>query len=117
LRLGDPSGSKCVTAACWQCPQAGFEIFENNFGSVLTNAQTKGERIRIEGRVTDGIGTVLKDAMLEVWQANAEGKYAHPSDRQPGKAVNPSIGTSNALSSIGKAEDGPGERPAAPAAA
>lgn len=69
--------------------QAGFDIFENNFGSVLTNAQTKGERIRIEGRVTDGIGTVLKDALLEIWQANAEGKYAHPGDRQPGKSVDP----------------------------
>lgn len=71
--------------------QAGFEIFENNFGSVLTNAQTKGERIRIEGRVTDGIGTVLKDALLEIWQANAEGKYAHPGDRQPGKAIDPTF--------------------------
>ena len=69
--------------------QAGFEIFENNFGSVLTNAQTQGERIRIEGRVTDGIGTVLKDALIEIWQANAEGKYAHPGDRQPGKAIDP----------------------------
>ena len=69
-------------------PQAaGFDIFENNFGSVLTSAQTKGERIRIEGRVTDGIGTVIKDALIEIWQANAEGKYAHPGDRQPGKAL------------------------------
>ena len=67
--------------------QAGFEIFENNFGSVLTNAKTKGERIRIEGRVFDGIGTVLKDVLIEIWQANAEGKYAHPADRQPGKAI------------------------------
>lgn len=67
--------------------QAGFDIFENNFGSVLTNAKTKGERIRIEGRVFDGIGTVLKDVLIEIWQANAEGKYAHPADRQPGKAL------------------------------
>ena len=66
---------------------AGFDIFENNFGSVLTSAQTKGERIRIEGRVTDGIGTVIKDALIEIWQANAEGKYAHPGDRQPGKSI------------------------------
>ena len=71
--------------------QAGFDIFENNFGSVLTNAQTKGERIRIEGRVTDGIGTVIKDALIEIWQANAEGKYAHPGDRQPGKALDPNF--------------------------
>ena len=67
--------------------QAGFDIFENNFGSVLTNAKTKGERIRIEGRVFDGIGTVLKDALIEIWQANADGRYAHPADRQPGKAL------------------------------
>jgi protocatechuate 3,4-dioxygenase alpha subunit len=67
--------------------QAGFDIFENNFGNVLTNAKTKGERIRIEGRVFDGIGTVLKDVLIESWQANAEGKYAHPADRQTGKSV------------------------------
>jgi protocatechuate 3,4-dioxygenase alpha subunit len=70
---------------------AGVDIFENNFGSVLTNERTKGERIRIEGRVFDGIGTVLKDVLIEIWQANAEGKYAHPADRQPGKAIDPSF--------------------------
>ncbi len=69
--------------------QAGFDIFENNFGSVLTNAKTKGERIRIEGYVFDGIGTVLKDVLIEIWQANAEGKYAHLADAQPGKALDP----------------------------
>ena len=73
-------------------PQAaGFDIFENNFGSVLTDEQTKGERIRIEGRVFDGIGTVLKDALIEIWQANAAGKYAHPADRQPGKSLDESF--------------------------
>ena len=71
--------------------QAGFNIFENNFGSVLVNAQTRGERIRIEGRVFDGIGTVLKDVLIESWQANAKGKYAHPADRQAGKAVDPNF--------------------------
>ena len=71
--------------------QAGFDIFENNFGSMLVNAQTRGERIRIEGRVFDGIGSVLKDVLIESWQANAEGKYAHPADRQAGKAVDPNF--------------------------
>ncbi len=68
---------------------AGFDIFANNFGSVLADAETQGERIRIEGRVFDGIGTVLKDVLIEIWQANAAGKYAHPGDRQPGKAIDP----------------------------
>jgi len=70
---------------------AGFDIFENNFGHVLANERTKGQRIRIEGRVFDGIGTVLKDVLIEIWQANAEGKYAHPGDRQPGKAIDPNF--------------------------
>ena len=71
-------------------PQAaGFDIFENNFGSVLAGAKTQGEKIRIEGRVFDGIGTVLKDVLIEIWQANAAGKYAHPADRQAGKALDP----------------------------
>lgn len=70
---------------------AGFDIFDKNFGSVLAGDKTKGERIRIEGRVFDGIGTVLKDVLIEIWQANAEGKYAHPGDRQPGKAIDPTF--------------------------
>ena len=68
---------------------AGFDIFEKNFGNVLVEKKTKGERIRIEGRVFDGIGTVLKDVLIEIWQANAAGKYAHAADRQPGKALDP----------------------------
>jgi protocatechuate 3,4-dioxygenase alpha subunit len=68
---------------------AGFDIFENNFGNVLVAPETTGERIRIEGRVFDGIGTVLKDVLVEIWQANAAGRYAHPADRQPGKALDP----------------------------
>jgi protocatechuate 3,4-dioxygenase, alpha subunit len=72
---------------------AGFDvdIFENNFGHVLTTPQTKGERIRIEGTVIDGTGTPVRDALIEIWQANAEGRYNHPGDRQPGKALDPSF--------------------------
>jgi protocatechuate 3,4-dioxygenase alpha subunit len=64
-------------------PQAaGFDIFENNFSSVLAGPQTKGERITIEGRVIDGSGTAVRDVLVELWQANAAGKYNHPADRQ-----------------------------------
>jgi protocatechuate 3,4-dioxygenase alpha subunit len=44
------------------------------------------ERIVLEGAVLDGDGVPVPDAILEVWQANAHGKYAHPEDRQ-NKAV------------------------------
>jgi protocatechuate 3,4-dioxygenase alpha subunit len=62
--------------------QAGFDIFENDFGSVLAGPKTKGERIRIEGRVFDGAGAPLRDVLVEIWQANAAGRYNHPADRQ-----------------------------------
>jgi protocatechuate 3,4-dioxygenase, alpha subunit len=41
-----------------------------------------GERIAIEGRVRDGDGAPVGDAMIEIWQANAAGRYDHPADRQ-----------------------------------
>ena len=36
--------------------------------------------VRIVGTVYDGAGEVVPDAMIEVWQANAYGRYAHPED-------------------------------------
>lgn len=48
----------------------------------LTVEQTLGERVAITGQVIDGNGDVVNDAMLEVWQANAAGKYDHPEDDQ-----------------------------------
>ncbi|QEL23481.1 protocatechuate 3,4-dioxygenase subunit alpha [Bosea sp. F3-2] len=62
--------------------QAGFDIFENNFSNDLVPEATAGERITIEGYVFDGTGTPVRDALIEIWQANAEGRYNHPDDRQ-----------------------------------
>ena len=39
-----------------------------------------GERVMLAGRMIDGDGTPVTDAMIEIWQANAHGKYAHPED-------------------------------------
>jgi protocatechuate 3,4-dioxygenase alpha subunit len=44
--------------------------------------KAKGETIAIEGQVRDGDGAPVPDAMLEIWQANAAGKYDHPEDLQ-----------------------------------
>jgi protocatechuate 3,4-dioxygenase, alpha subunit len=46
----------------------------------IARPDTPGERIRIEGRVLDGAGEVVPDAVLEVWQANSAGRYLHPAD-------------------------------------
>jgi protocatechuate 3,4-dioxygenase alpha subunit len=70
---------------------AGFDMFESDFGSVMTSPETQGERIRIEGRVFDGSGTPLRDVLIEIWQANGQGRYAHPADAQSGKAADPAF--------------------------
>jgi protocatechuate 3,4-dioxygenase alpha subunit len=48
----------------------------------LVEHGVSGERIEITGRVIDGGGNGVPDAMLEIWQANSAGKYAHPEDPQ-----------------------------------
>lgn len=62
--------------------QAGFDIFATNFSNVLVTPETKGQRIRIEGRIFDGMGAPARDILVELWQANAAGRYNHPADRQ-----------------------------------
>jgi protocatechuate 3,4-dioxygenase, alpha subunit len=42
--------------------------------------KVKGERINVTGRMVDGDGAPVNDAMLEIWQANSYGRYAHPED-------------------------------------
>ncbi len=53
------------------------------FSPVVTDAGMPGQHIRIEGRVIDGDGNVLPDALVEIWQADHEGRYAHPADGRP----------------------------------
>ncbi|HWU62241.1 MAG TPA: protocatechuate 3,4-dioxygenase subunit alpha [Ensifer sp.] len=56
-------------------------IFEKDLGSgPLYNDKAKGERITVRGHVIDGSGTPLKDALIEIWQADAEGLYNSPSE-------------------------------------
>jgi protocatechuate 3,4-dioxygenase alpha subunit len=52
------------------------------FTGNLVTPDTSGERIRIEGRVFDGDGAVVPDAMLEIWQADAQGHFADPQDKR-----------------------------------
>jgi protocatechuate 3,4-dioxygenase, alpha subunit len=51
-------------------------------GEILVRPETKGERISITGRVLDGEGAPVPDALVEIWQANAAGRYCHLEDRQ-----------------------------------
>jgi protocatechuate 3,4-dioxygenase, alpha subunit len=59
---------------------AGFDIYRQELGWDIAGPQAPGERIRVDGIVYDGTGAPVKDILLEVWQADANGIYAHPQD-------------------------------------
>lgn len=48
--------------------------------NILVGPDTLGTRIRVEGRVLDGDRRHIEDAFIELWQANAAGRYHHPAD-------------------------------------
>ena len=54
------------------------DAFTNN----LVTPDTSGERIRVEGRGFDGDGQPVPDCMLEIWQADAQGRFADPKDKR-----------------------------------
>ncbi len=47
---------------------------------------SRADIMTIEGRVLDGAGAAVSDAMIELWQADATGHYNHPEDREDGAA-------------------------------
>jgi len=51
----------------------------------------EGEHIHVTGRVLDGAGAPVPDAMVEIWQANAHGRYNHPADPRKGNRLDPSF--------------------------
>lgn len=57
----------------------------------LTRDNPQGKRIVIEGRVLDGDGVPVPDALIEIWQANAAGRYDHSADRQADKQLDPNF--------------------------
>jgi protocatechuate 3,4-dioxygenase, alpha subunit len=72
-----------LNATTWQTVGPFFQIgLRWLFKDDLVGPDVAGERVVIEGRVLDGDGQAVPDALLELWQANAQGKYAHPEDTQ-----------------------------------
>ena len=49
--------------------------------SVVNGKAALGERITVHGRITDEDGRPVPRAIVEIWQANASGRYQHPGDQ------------------------------------
>ena len=50
-------------------------VYPADLGAAMLTPKTKGERIGIEGRIFDGAGLAIKDGVVEIWQADADGRY------------------------------------------
>jgi protocatechuate 3,4-dioxygenase alpha subunit len=60
----------------------GHYAWNDAFSNNLITPDSSGERIRIEGRVFDGDGQPVPDCMLEIWQADAQGRFSDPGDKR-----------------------------------
>ncbi len=63
-----------------------FGLTANSALGCLAGPEAKGERIRVRFRLLDGDGAAVPDGMIEIWQADASGRYNHPLDPQAGGA-------------------------------
>ena len=60
----------------------GEYAWNDAFTNSTLTADVSGDRIRIEGRVFDGDGVAVPDCMLEIWQPDAQGRFADPQDKR-----------------------------------
>lgn len=54
--------------------------YSQDLGSAMVNDRTRGERITLNVTVFDGAGAPLRDALVEIWQADAGGLYPSPAE-------------------------------------
>jgi protocatechuate 3,4-dioxygenase alpha subunit len=91
-------------------------LVDNN----LVTPDAVGEHVRIAGRLTDGVGEPVADALIEIWQADGAGRYAGREPRANvrfkgfGRAATAKDGTFGFATVKPGAVPGPGGRPQAP---
>lgn len=65
--------------------------------NAVRSGEPLGERIIVSGRVLDGSGRPLRGTLVEVWQANAAGRYAHRADNHAAPLDPNFLGTGRGL--------------------
>ena len=68
-----------------RCDWAPDKIYDwkETVGANLITPDATGTKIRVEGCVFDGDGKPINDAMIEIWQADAQGRYSHARGEKP----------------------------------
>ena len=64
-------------------PLFGAERVREGDDDLTNDGAAIGQRIVVHGRLLDGDGHAAPGSLIEVWQANAAGRYAHAADRWP----------------------------------
>jgi protocatechuate 3,4-dioxygenase beta subunit len=78
-RHADPEGAELVA------PVFGHSDVDPLEADLTTQASGEpiGERIVVAGRIVDGDGQPVRGQLVEIWQANAAGRYVHKRDQHP----------------------------------
>jgi len=58
-------------------------VYPEDLGARMITGDVRGTRITLSGQIFDGTGTPLRDAMVEAWQADANGLYAQQDGADP----------------------------------
>jgi len=78
--MSDPLQDLIASGSQTVGPFFSFGLTDEISGSIAAPSAA-GEHVRVRVRVTDGAGEPVPDAMVEVWQAGPDGRYAEPSAR------------------------------------
>jgi protocatechuate 3,4-dioxygenase alpha subunit len=70
------------TPWCTVGPYFSVTVTDANCARAIAPPDAKGERVKLLCSVFDRDGKCVPDTLIEIWQANADGKYNHPDDRQ-----------------------------------
>jgi protocatechuate 3,4-dioxygenase, alpha subunit len=70
------------TPWCTVGPYFSVTVSDANSVRAIAAPGAKGERMKLQCAVFDRDGKPVADTLVEIWQANADGKYNHPADRQ-----------------------------------
>ena len=58
-------------------------VYERDLGSTMREENARGEAITLRGTIRDGTGALVRDALVECWQADAQGRFAGDEDADP----------------------------------
>jgi protocatechuate 3,4-dioxygenase beta subunit len=79
LRHADPEGAELVAPVFGH---SDVDVLEADL-TIQDGGEPIGERMTVRGRVLDGDGRPVRGQLVEIWQANAAGRYIHKRDQHP----------------------------------